>query len=266
MRDLTDKWCLITGASSGIGAEFARQLAAAGGNVVLVARREDRLRAVAEEIRQKHGREAHVVVLDLATDGAATELHGQLAALGVTVDVLVNNAGFGEYGEFASLDPQRIESMLALNVVCLTLLTRLYLPEMLARRSGAIINVASTAAFQPVPYLSLYAATKAFVLHFSEGLWAETRKQGVVIQALCPGFTRTEFFDRAHLPKSVAITETTAEAVVADSLRALRKGKPSTIPGLLNGLVAFSNRLAPRRLASSVAAKMFHPKRHGAAS
>ncbi len=260
MKDLRDKWAIVTGASSGIGAEFARQLAAAGCNVVLVARREERLAVLAQELKAAHAIQARMLVLDLLNPDAAERLASNVAD--IQVDLLANNAGFGDYGPFAEIDSQRASRMVQLNIQSLVQLSHRFLPDMLARKQGAIINVASTSAFQAVPFMSLYAATKAFVLHFSEGLWAETRKHGVTVQALCPGFTRTEFFDKASLPASAAFAVTTVEEVVSHSLKALTKGKPCTVPGWANYLLTLSNRLVSRRFGVINAAKMFNPRKH----
>ena len=152
--------------------------------------------------------------------------------------------------------------MVQLNINSLVQLTHRFLPAMLNRKRGAIINVASTSAFQAVPFMSLYAATKAFVLHFSEGLWAEVRKQGVTVHALCPGFTKTEFFDEANLPSSAAFGLTKVEDVVRQSIRTLSKRKPFTIPGWANFLLTFTNRVVSRRFSTVNTAKMFNPRRH----
>ena len=256
MRDFTEKWSLVTGASSGIGAEFAKQLAARGSRLVLVARREERLNKLGAELST----ESRVVALDLLEDEAIAKL--KRATSDIEIDVVVNNAGFGDYGEFSAIDEDKAARMVQLNVWKLVELTHVFLPAMLERKRGAIINLASTSAFQAVPFMALYAATKAFVLHFSEGLWAETRKKGVTVQALCPGFTETEFFDEASLPKSVAFGTKTVEHVVSTSLDAMVKGKQYHIPGWMNYFVAMSNRFITRRLGAIQGAKAFHPKRH----
>lgn len=256
MRDLKDKWSLVTGASSGIGAEFAKQLADRGSKLVLVARREDRLEEVADSLPT----ESRVVAIDLLEDDAIDKLN--LATTDIDIAVLVNNAGFGDYGEFTKIEPDRAVRMIQLNVQKLVELTHAFLPHMIENKHGAIINLASTSAFQAVPFMSLYAATKAFVLHFSEGLWAETRKKGVTVQALCPGFTKTEFFDQANLPTSVAFGTKSVEHVVRTSLNALDKGRQYYIPGWVNYLVSTSNRFITRRLGAINGAKMFSPKRH----
>ncbi|MFK7819012.1 MAG: SDR family NAD(P)-dependent oxidoreductase [Planctomycetaceae bacterium] len=256
MRDLKDKWSLVTGASSGIGAEFARQLAARGSKLVLVARREERLQTLSDELST----ESRVVAIDLLEDDAIEKLH--LATTDIDIALLVNNAGFGDYGPFTDIEPDRAVNMVQLNIQKLVELTHAFLPHMIENKHGAIINLASTSAFQAVPFMSLYAATKAFVLHFSEGLWAETRKKGVTVQALCPGFTKTEFFDQANLPSSVAFGTKSVEDVVSSSLNALAKGRQYNIPGWVNYVVSMSNRFVTRRLGAVNGAKMFNPKRH----
>ena len=261
MSEFREKWCLVTGASSGIGAEFARQLAAAGARLVLVARREERLNALAEELRTAHDTESRVIVMDLLEPGATANLRSQTEDL--EIDVLVNNAGFGHYGQFTDMDIDRATNMVQLNIQRVVELTHAYLPDMLQRKRGGIINVASTSAFQAVPFMSLYSSTKAFVLHFSEGLWAETRKKGVTVYALCPGFTKTEFFDEAHLPSSVAFGTKSLQYVVANALKSLTKRRLYSIPGWVNYFVAMSNRLVSRRHSAVLGSKLFHPKRHG---
>ncbi len=261
VKDLKDKWTLVTGASSGIGAEFASQLAQSGANVIMVARREERLSELADSLREKHGVVARVVAMDLLDPDAPTKLFNEVGD--TPVDLLVNNAGFGDYGAFTQIDGQRAASMVQLNIQCLVQLTHIFLPGMIERKAGAIINVASTSAFQAVPYMSLYAATKAFVLHFSEGLWAETRKQGVTVQALCPGFTKTEFFAEAGLPENVPFGTTTVRQVVSDSLEALPKRRQYTVPGWVNYFVSLSNRLITRRMGAVNGAKIFSPRRLG---
>lgn len=259
MRQFNDLRCLITGASSGIGAEFARQLAKRGANLILVARRRDRLEQLASELQHQHETHSQIINLDLTTSDAVPNLCSQVAD---RVDLLVNNAGFGYYGEFHDMERDRAVKLMQLNMQVLVELTHAFLPDMLDQKSGTIINVASTSAFQAVPYMSLYAATKAFVLHFSEGLWAETRKKGVKVQALCPGFTKTEFFDEASLPHSVAFGTKSVEDIVSHSLKQLSKGRQYTIPGWTNFLVAMSNRLVPRKTAATQAAKSMHPRKH----
>lgn len=258
--NLRDKWCLITGASSGIGAEFARQLAGRGASLILVARREERLDELARQLQETHGTQTRVLAVDLTQPDAVDRITAAVSDL--EVDLLINNAGFGHYGAFADMDPARIHNLLTLNILSLTAMTRCFVGPMIARRRGGIINVASTAAFQPLPWMSLYAASKAFVLHFSEGLWAETKKKGVVVQALCPGFTKTEFFDQAKMPTTVPFGTTTVEYVVERSLQALERKKQFVIPGWKNLLVAWSNRFVSRKTAAKIGGRMMHPSSH----
>lgn len=262
MHDFRHKQCLITGASSGIGAEFARQLAARGADLVLVARREDRLEAIAAELREEHGVRADVFVADLSEPDAARDLMSRVRDAGRDIDLLVNNAGFGHYGEFTDMESDRIADLIHVNVRSVAQMAHAVLPAMLERRSGAVINVASTAGFQAIPFMAVYAATKAFVLHFSEGLWGETRKQGVVVQALCPGFTKTEFMDEAGLPSTAAPGRISVQAVVESSLRSLAKRRQYIIPGWMNYLLALSNRLVTRGMSVRNVGRFFHPKKH----
>ena len=183
------KTALVTGASSGIGAAYARALAAQGYDLILVARRADRLQALADEVKQAHGHRAEVLPADLLRREAPAELVAGVAALGMQVDLLVNNAGMGVHGPFADATAEDDLRMIDLNITSLTALTRAFAPAMIARRSGAIINVASTAAFQAIPFMGVYAATKAYVLSFSEAIAEELRPHGITVQCLCPGAT-----------------------------------------------------------------------------
>ena len=255
-------FALVTGASSGIGVCFARALAARGKNLVLVARSRDKLEVVAREISAKHSLRIEVVGQDLSEVGAAHRLAATLKERGIGVDLLVNNAGFGAHGRFWELSLDRQSEMLRLNVVALTGLTHLLLPPMIAQRRGGIISVSSTASFQPVPYTSVYAATKAFVTSFSMALAEEVREYGVKVVALCPGGTATNFFDNGQYGKRNFPGGLQApEEVVAAGLHALDRGRSLVIPRLINRLMVFSLRLAPRRLVAQQAADMFRPKR-----
>ena len=251
-------WAVVTGSSSGIGAAFARALRAEGRRVVLVARRTERLQA----LRQELGPAAtHVVALDLAQPGAAARLLAELDDRNLTVDLLVNNAGVGHSGRFHQQEPAVVLGMIDLNVRALVDLTRAVLPRMIARRRGAIINVVSMAAFQPVPYLSVYAATKAFVLAFTEGIATEIEGTGVGLQALCPGNIPTEF-QRVAGTQNATFTKTpatSAEAVVAASLRGLRQKQLLVIPGLRNRLTASLLGLVPRAKVRHLASRLFRP-------
>ncbi|RPI49792.1 MAG: SDR family oxidoreductase, partial [Chloroflexi bacterium] len=190
---------LVTGASRGIGEAFARQLAAQGKDLVVVSRDEARLQELADELSAAHGVRVHVIACDLSMPGAAGQVWAETERLGIAVDLLVNNAGVGKRGVFAELDHDFQAAMVRLNVNAVVELTRLYLPGMRARHRGGVINVASNAAFQPVPYMAVYAATKAFVLHFSEALAEEVGPGGVWVMALCPGATDTTFWEVAGL-------------------------------------------------------------------
>lgn len=254
-------FALVTGASSGIGACFARALAARGKHLVLVARSKDKLEDLAREIRAKHSLRIEVVPQDLSAEGAAQRLVSTLNERGMAIDLLVNNAGFGAQGDFWKLPLDRQSQMLRLNIVALAELTHLLLPPMLARRSGGIINVSSTASFQPVPYTSVYSATKAFVTSFSMALAEEVRDYGVKVVALCPGGTATNFFDASQYTKREFPGGLQApEAVVEAGLRALDRGRSLAITTFLNRLMVASLRLAPRRMVAREAGKMFRPK------
>jgi short-subunit dehydrogenase len=248
---------LITGASSGIGEAFARRLAALGKNLVLVARSEDRMAALAGELVAKHGVQVHVIPADLAQPGAAASVFAETERLGVAVDLLVNNAGFSKSGEFTELPLEIQADMVRLNVNTLMELTRLCLPAMCRRRRGGVINVASNAAFQPVPYMAVYGATKAFVLSFSEALAEEVRQDGVTVMALCPGATATQFWQAAGLWEDRLNTMQSADEVVMVALQGLQRRRPSVVPGFRNRLVVFlSTRLAPRRMVARMAARV----------
>ncbi|MFF7636484.1 SDR family NAD(P)-dependent oxidoreductase [Kitasatospora sp. NPDC008050] len=255
--DLTGRTALITGASSGIGAAFADALAARGAHLILVARREDRLTALADTLRARHGNDAHVLVADLGLPGAGAALLAETRRLGLDVDVLVNNAGFGSHGDVADTDPDRLTGQIQLNITALTDLTRAYLPDMVGRGRGAIVNVASAAAYQPVPHMAVYSATKAYVLSFTEALWAETRNTGVRVLALSPGATETEFFDIAGESARVG-RQQTAAAVVARAMRALDRpsGPGSVVSGLPNIVTAATVGFLPRRLSLLVTERL----------
>ena len=253
------KWAVVTGASAGIGWELARQLAAAGANLVLTARRRDRLEQLAGELRTKHRASVEIWVADLAKPNAAEEVFAFTKGKGIEVELLINNAGFGIYGEFRSQGLDRLLEMAQVNVSAVIHLTRLYLPGMIERRRGDILIVASTAAFQGVPYLSAYSATKAFDLIFAEGLAQEVKSYGIRVCALCPGTTETEFHQVAAEPDRVFRHSETAEKVARTGLRALVKGKHYVISGALNFLQMQSERLAPRRLVTHMAARIMRP-------
>jgi short-subunit dehydrogenase len=249
---------LVTGASSGIGRELARLFAAEGSDLVLVARGEDRLRRLAAELETAHGTTARVERVDLGEPEQQVDLCERLAARRVQVDVLVNNAGFGARGRVVELGLGRQLEMVRLNVEALTTLTRFLLPGMLERGRGGILNVASTAAFQPGPFMAVYYATKAYVLSFSEALGEELRGTGVTVTTLAPGPTVTGFQEEAGLEDTLLFEfgPMAAEPVARAGHRAFRKGRVLVIPGLGNRLLAFSTRLAPRWLIRRVIRKL----------
>jgi short-subunit dehydrogenase len=243
-----NRTALVTGASSGIGAEFAVQLAAQGVNLVLVARRADRLEALRGRLLERHpALRVDVVPTDLAAVGATAELAAQLHEAGQQIDVLVNNAGVGFHGPFADEPADKVAAEIRLNCGALVDLTARFLPAMRKARRGVVINLASTSAFQPVPTMAVYAATKAFVLSFTQALWWESRGSGVRVLALCPGATETGFFDRANAPYMTRGRQSVAQ-VVAAALAAVDGSSPIVVPGAMNKLRAVGYRLIPRRL------------------
>ena len=233
---------LISGASAGLGDEFARQLSQRGHRLVLVARRKERLDALTKELGN-----ARAVAIDLSQAGAVAKLMADIDAAGEHVDLLVNNAGFGLAGRFDEQDPARLRQMIDLNCGALTELCRAVAPQMVERRSGAILNVASTAAFQPGPGMAVYFATKAFVLSLSEALHEELRRNGIKVSALCPGPTATEFGEVAGFGKSIPkFAMATAAPVVRAGLKGLDRNRAVVIPGMLNKISGQGHRLLPR--------------------
>ena len=243
---------LITGASAGLGAEFARQCRARGEELVLVARRKDRLEALAAELGS-----THVIAADLTRPGAPGRLLAEVEALGLRIDVLINNAGFGASGAFEAASSERLLEMIDLNVRALTELTRLALPAMAARRSGGILNVASTAAFQAGPNMAVYYASKAYVLSLTEAIHQEMKGKGVKVAALCPGPTATEFFEVAESAGStLAKMATDPAAVVRAGLKGLDRNTAIVIPGVTNKIGAFGTRLMPRAALRRIVARI----------
>src|SRR6202163_1624560 len=230
------KWALITGASAGIGVSLARELAAGGANLVLTARRQERLEELARELTAKHKIKTSVFAADLTEPTAPEKIYAFTRSQGISIELLVNNAGFGAYGELPSIEVRRLLDMVQVNCAAVVHLTRLYLPEMLARRSGDILILASTAAFQAVPYISTYAATKAFDLLFAEGLAEEMKPHGIRVCALCPGSTESEFHVVAGQEKFTMKQQETAEKVARTGLQALAAGKSYVISGFRNYL------------------------------
>ena len=244
------KVALITGASAGLGVEFARQLSRRGHALVLAARRKDRLEELAKELGN-----ARTVAIDLSKPNAAAKLMADLQAAGEEVEILVNNAGFGLIGKFAQLDARRERQMIDLNVGTLTDLSRAVAPQMIKRKSGAILNVASTAAFQPGPKMAVYFATKAFVLSLSEALHEELKPHGVHVTCLCPGPTRTEFGEVAGFDGNGLFDRVAMEApeVVETGLKGLDRNQAVVVTGLVNKIGAASTRFAPRSVVRKIA-------------
>lgn len=254
---------LITGASSGIGEEFARKLAARGRNVFLIARSEDKLVTLCNELGRISSIRAQYFAVDLSQPEAPTRLFEEAGKRGIEIDMLINNAGFGSFGDFTRQDIARELNMIDLNVKALVELTYHFLKPMRERGQGTIINVASTAGFQPVPFMSTYAATKAFVLSFSEALWEENRPYGVHVMALCPGVTETNFFEAARGTKPPARVAQTPEDVVETALRALARRKSHVVSGWTNFVMTEAERLVPRSLVVRAAGKMMRKQYDG---
>jgi len=246
---------LITGASSGIGAAFARKLAARGRNVLLVARSEDKLITMCNELGRVSGVRAHYFALDLLQPESPSQLFEETQRRELVIDMLVNNAGFGSMGEFVDLDLARELEMIDLNVKSLVDLTHRFIGPMRERKRGTIINVASTAGFQGVPYMATYAATKAFVLSFSEAIAEENRAHGIHVMALCPGVTETNFFEASKIDRPPMRTIQTAEEVVDAALRGLARQKTVVVSGWTNWLMVEAERFVPRSTVTKVAAK-----------
>jgi len=257
-----DRWALVTGASSGIGAEFARQLAARGMHLVLTARRSELMEELADELHTRHGTRTEILTRDLSDSAQVTELMRDVESRNIDVELLINNAGFGLVTEVENTDPHRVQELLRLNIAALTQLTYWVLPQMLERQHGAIVNVSSLVAFQPVAYMPAYAASKAFSLHFSEALWAEVRDRGVTVMALCPGTTATGFFNVAGVPGWLKKQRSqTPEQVVKAALKALEKRRQYTVTDWPNYLLSLVARIAPRKIVVTESMKYFRPQR-----
>lgn len=246
---------LITGASSGIGEAFARKLAALGRNVLLVARSEDKLIALCNELGRQTSIRAQYLALDLQQSDAGATLFEETLKRDLEIEMLINNAGFGSMGDFAKLDLNRELDIIQLNVRTLVDLTHRFLAPMRERKQGTIVNVASTAGFQAVPYMATYAATKAFVLSFSEALWEENRQHGIHVMALCPGVTETNFFQVAKIDRPPMRIVQTPEQVVETALRALKRQKSTVVSGWGNWFAIEAERVVPRSLVTKVAGK-----------
>ena len=254
--ELKNSTALITGSSGGIGEEFARQFAARQVNLVLVARRADKLAELRDGLLERHpGLQVDVVTADLSVPGSATELVSKVSDLGRQIDVLINNAGIGLHGDFADQEAEQNAAQIQLNCVTLVELTALYLPAMIKARRGLVLNVASTAAFQPIPGMAVYGATKAFVLSFTEAIWKETTGSGVRVLALCPGATETEFFARTG-DEFLTSGRQTSKQVVDTAMAALDKSTPTVVSGLKNTLLATGYRFTPRRVMLEVSHRL----------
>lgn len=251
---------LVTGSSSGIGETFARELAGRGMNVVLVARSMEKLKALAAELTSKHSIRAEAICVDLGEAGSAESLFRETEARGINVTMLINNAGFATYGPFEALDLAREQEQIMLNVHALVGLTRLYLPELLKSPGSAIVNVASTAAFQPLPYMAVYGASKAFVLSFSEALWAQFKGTNVAVLALCPGPVNTRFAEVVGAAEAMVGKQDSPEFVVRKALRALENGKSFIIPRFSQHLLSSLARILPRHMIASISGKVLQPR------
>jgi uncharacterized protein len=258
-NDWQGRWALVTGASAGIGTALAAQLAAGGTHLVLTARRQNRLEELSRKLKAARGIQTETFCADLAQPDAPEKIYAFVREKGIAIDLLINNAGFGQYGELTQVDTQRLLDMIQVNCAAVVHLSRLFLPDMISRRRGDVLIVASIASFQAVPYVSTYAATKAFDLFFAEGLAEEMKPHGIRVCALCPGSTESEFHVVAGQEQFTSKHPETAEKVARIGLEALVAGKSYVISGLGNYLGAHAQRIVPRRVVTRVAANMFRP-------
>lgn len=250
-------WALVTGASAGLGVEFARQLAKKGHSLILVARRGDRLEQLSIELKKQYAIDSVILVEDLSSAGAASRIVSALARDAIVPDVLVNNAGFGLQGDAIDLSIERQAEMIRLNIGALTELALAIGKQMAVAKRGAILNVASTAGFQPVPGMAVYGATKSYVIYFSMALSNELSKHGVHVVALCPGITKTDFFQANGVSfRAPDFLSMTAEKCVALGIRAIEKKRPLAITGWINKVVAFLARMTPLRILTVVSGKV----------
>lgn len=253
------KWALVTGASAGIGEALAIELAAAGAHLILTARRADRLETLARRLGSEHKIQTQVIPADLGDPAAPQQLFDATEGRGMPVDILINNAGFGYYGEFVTGDPAWQRTMVDVNCAAVVELTRLFLPRMIERKHGDIMIVASTAAYQPVAYMATYAATKAFDRMLAEALAEETKRFGIRVSALCPGPTESEFGEVAGSRSGESRKSQSAAEVARIGLEGMVKGKPWVIPYAGGRASVFMQRFAPRRMVTGAAEKMFRP-------
>ncbi len=253
------KTALVTGASSGIGVEFAKLLAKDNYDLILTARSKETLNAIAEELRRQYSINITVIPHDLSLPGAGIELSQKVAEKGLEVDILINNAGFGDHGQFVESDMSKTVDMINLNVVNLTELSLIYGKQFADKKTGMLLNVASTAAFQPIPKMSVYAATKSYVLHFTEAMHFELKNSGVLVSALCPGATRTGFIQAANMEDSPLFEKTamSAKTVAEKAYKGLKNNKAVIITGFKNAFLARIADMTPfRKLKVWIASKM----------
>jgi uncharacterized protein len=254
------KWALVTGASAGIGQAIAVELAEAGANLILTARRRERLDALAQNLHSMHSVQTQVIVADLTRPQVPRQIYDATEAAGITVDLLVNNAGFGEYGEFIHSRLENQLDMVQVNCTAVVHLTQLYLSAMTARRSGDVMIVASTASYQPVPYLATYAATKVFDRFLAEALAEEVRRYGVRVSALCPGPTESEFGQVAGTRPGENRKHQAAKEVAVLGLEGLARGKRWVVPNSTGRFQVFAQRFVPRTVVTGAAERMFRPE------
>jgi uncharacterized protein len=259
MKSFHKQTVLVTGASSGIGAAFAQRFAQQGANLVLVARSVERLEALAATLRSAHGVEVTVLPADLGAAGAAHQIYNTVTARGLAIDVLVNNAGFGSHGRFEDLDAEREHQQILVNVAALVDLTHAFVPAMLQRGAGTVINIASTVAFQPVPFMAVYGATKAFVTSFSAALAEEYRGRGLRVLAVCPGATDTNFFAGVGNDAVAMGEKRTPDQVVTTTLRALARGQSVVIDGAANRWLSVVAKRLSFAFAAMLAARVTGP-------
>jgi short-subunit dehydrogenase len=260
MFEYRGRTALVTGASWGIGTAFVRALARRGMDVILVARSTDRLQPLAEEIAREHGARSEVVPADLSAEPSVAALRQEVERRGLHVDLLVNNAGFATHGHFETIPADREHAEIMVNVAAVVGLTHAFVPGMLARGCGAVINVASTAAFQPIPFMTVYAATKAFLVSFSYGLAEEYRGRNLRVVALCPGPTETNFFEVANAQQAAVGRLRTAEQVVATGLLALERGRTFAVDGGMNAVSGYFARMLPASFTARMAGRIVRPR------
>lgn len=259
---LDGQTALVTGASSGLGVDFANDLASRGANLILVARREEQLRQVQADISEIHGVEVSIFPVDLGSESARDQLCDDLRTAKIDIDILINNAGFGLFGEFRDVDWDRTDEMLQLDIVALTHLTRMFVGPMVERGHGQIMLIGSTGAYQPSPGYAAYGAAKAYVLSFGHALHYELRNTGVTCTTVCPGVTATEFLQVAGQDKTWYHNATMmdSERVAKLGIKAMLAGKPEIVTGLINAIMAFSTRFTPRPMLALLAHKLMENK------